>query len=141
MDSTILINSESETELATDASGYLSTVCEFPKETPNRIKVTVGDFNRLKVKALDLFSLLKLIIFFKADEYLNDVLVNFYLLYQFEKLSKDTQKRIHIFPSTFYQRLSSPEKGAKPVFNMFGFSKSELRHAGVREAFIEQMPL
>ena len=79
--------------------------------------------------------------FFKFDQYLNDVVVDFYLLYQFDQLPQETQRRIHIYPSTFYKRLRSHKRTVKQGFDISGLTKSELQHLGVREAFIKQAQL
>ena len=64
------------------------TVCEFPVGKPNRVTVTLDDYKRLKY-----------------GEYLNDVLINFGLLSQYENLPVEIQHPVYVYPTTFYERL------------------------------------
>uniref|UniRef100_A0A3Q2XPU1 SUMO specific peptidase 6a n=1 Tax=Hippocampus comes TaxID=109280 RepID=A0A3Q2XPU1_HIPCM len=48
-------------------------------------------------------------------EFLNDVIIDFYLKYLvLEKLKKEDAQRIHVFSSFFYKRLTQREKGSVP---------------------------
>ncbi|XP_061610274.1 sentrin-specific protease 6 isoform X3 [Phyllopteryx taeniolatus] len=48
-------------------------------------------------------------------EFLNDVIIDFYLKYLvLEKLKKEDSQRIHVFSSFFYRRLTQREKGSAP---------------------------
>ncbi|XP_061668319.1 sentrin-specific protease 6 [Syngnathoides biaculeatus] len=48
-------------------------------------------------------------------EFLNDVIIDFYLKYLvLEKLKKEDAQRIHVFSSFFYRRLTQREKGSAP---------------------------
>ncbi|XP_057679341.1 sentrin-specific protease 6 [Corythoichthys intestinalis] len=51
-------------------------------------------------------------------EFLNDVIIDFYLKYLvLEKLKKEDSQRIHVFSSFFYRRLTQREKGSAPDRN------------------------
>eukprot|EP00038_Savillea_parva_P003897 m.131542 g.131542 ORF g.131542 m.131542 type:complete len:607 (-) comp11316_c0_seq1:364-2184(-) len=54
------------------------------------IVITQGDVDRLE-----------------EGEFLNDVIINFYLAYVHRQLPPEAQKKVHVFPTLFYRRLSS----------------------------------
>ena len=112
--SPISIKSGSESDTSHKVDPDHVKVCEFPEGDKNRVTVTVGDYKRLKF-----------------DECLNDIIINFDLLHQFYNLPEESQNKIHIYPSTFYERLCSPARTAA-VQNVAGLTKSEIMHLGVK---------
>ena len=66
------------------------------------------------------------------DQFLNDVIIDFYLKYlTLEKLSEDDHNRTHVFSSYFYKRLTSPH--AQAVENPDKLSPEAKRHARVQK--------
>ena len=112
--STNPISVKSDSESDTSQKVDLVKICEFPEGAKNRVTVTVGDYKRLKF-----------------DTFLNDIIINFDLLHQFYNLPEESQNKIHIYPSTFYERLCSPARTVA-VRNVAGLTKSEIMHLGVK---------
>ncbi|CAK9818629.1 Sentrin-specific protease 7 [Anthophora plagiata] len=66
------------------------------------------------------------------DQFLNDVIIDFYLKYlTLEVLSETDQQRIHVFSSYFYKRLTSPHTQA--VESNVPLSPAAKRHARVQK--------
>ena len=90
--------SDDDEEVAEDSSKLLDymSICE------NNIVVYKSDFLTLRPNA-----------------YVSDPIVNFYLDYLHRKLPPTLQKDVYIFPSWFYQMLSSTGTVMKPPVNIF----------------------
>lgn len=66
------------------------------------------------------------------DQFLNDVIIDFYLKYlTLEVLSKRDSERTHVFSSYFYKRLTSPHTQLSE--SQEGLSAAAKRHARVQK--------
>ncbi|CAG5126353.1 unnamed protein product, partial [Candidula unifasciata] len=81
----------------------------------------------LPITTEDLFCLTE-------GEFLNDVIIDFYLQYLYqEKLTEENRKRTHIFSSFFYKRLTQRDRHADKTEEDAKKSLPERRHARVKK--------
>ena len=64
-------------------------------------------------------------IFLKFDSYLNDIVIDFYLMYLLHSLPELAREEIQIFPSTFYKRLCDVEKTMNSGIDTTGMTHSK----------------
>ena len=72
-------------------------------------------------------------VFIKFDTFLNDIIIDFYLMYLLHTLPEHLQEEIQIFPTTFYKRLCHVEHTIKGGMNITGMTHSEKMHLGVQK--------
>ena len=72
-------------------------------------------------------------VFIKFDTFLNDIIIDFYLMYLLHTLPEHLQEEIQIFPTSFYKRLCDVEHTIKGGMNITGMTHSEKMHLGVQK--------
>ena len=99
-----------------------SKVCEFPlgkEKTKDRVSVCLSDYKTLE-----------------HNTFLNDIIIDFYLLYLYHVfLNPEDRPTVHIFSTMFYKRLNSTPKNARTVASYekdSSLKPAEKRHMRVK---------
>ena len=71
--------------------------------------------------------------FVKFGEYLNDIIIDFYLMHLLYTLPENLRGEIQIFPTTFYKRLCDVEQTTRGGVNTTGLTNAEKMHLGVKK--------
>ncbi|CAG9769103.1 unnamed protein product [Ceutorhynchus assimilis] len=90
----------------------------YPKEGPNRLSINTEDYVCLA-----------------ADQFLNDKIIDFYLTYLWEHLPQEQQRKVHVFSTFFYKRLTSKAMKVAKKSNpneTETLTAAEKRHARVK---------
>lgn len=97
----------------------VQTILTYPPEGRGRISINTEDYMCLA-----------------SDQFLNDVIIDFYLKYLVDNLSTEEQEKVHVFSTFFYKRLTTkPVKASRksqPSELDPNLSPSEKRHTRVK---------
>ena len=105
--------SHRRTTRSSDVLSDTFKMCMYPENAKDSVLVCVSDYKSLE-----------------HDTYLNDIIIDFYLTYLYHKLTLEEQKKVHIFSTMFYKRLTSnlSSKGKEDA----NLSSAEKKHARVK---------